>query len=219
MKTSTDKCSMIHIGILEDDPLRLVGFQSILDRVPDFQVTGMTVAEVVASQDVHIALLGNRSRMRFLETMARLKELRPDLRVVVTGTGMDDETILKALEYGAKGYVDEAAPTPDLVQAIHTVHRGSVWIPRRVISLFVGRCVDLLSRNSRPSCSTITYREKQVLQMLVEGRSNKEIGGPLRIGERTVKAHVAKLMRKVGVKNRIALSVHAINHSLVQHVS
>jgi DNA-binding NarL/FixJ family response regulator len=208
---------MIHVGILEDDPLRLVGFQSILDRVPDFQVTGMSVAEVIASQDIHIALLGNRSRMRFLETMARLKEVRSDLRVIVTGNGMDDETILKALEGGAKGYVDEAASTPDLVQAIYTVYRGSVWVPRRVISLFLERCVDLLRRNSRPNSSTITYREKQVLQMLVEGRSNKEIGGPLCIGERTVKAHVAKLMRKVGVKNRIALSVHAINHSLVPH--
>src|SRR3989442_14760487 len=60
-----------------------------------------------------------------------------------------------------------------------------------------------------------TDRETQVLKMLVEGRSNKEIGTPLGIGERTVKAHVAKLMRKVGVENRVALTVHAITHSLV----
>ena len=58
-------------------------------------------------------------------------------------------------------------------------------------------------------------REKEVLEMLVAGRSNKEIGAALGIEERTVKAHVAKLMRKVGVQNRIALSVHAITHSLV----
>ena len=58
-------------------------------------------------------------------------------------------------------------------------------------------------------------REKEVLEMLVAGRSNKEIGSALGIEERTVKAHVAKLMRKVGVQNRIALSVHAITHSLV----
>ena len=58
-------------------------------------------------------------------------------------------------------------------------------------------------------------REKEVLELLVAGRSNKEIGSPLGIGERTVKAHVAKLMRKVGVQNRIALSVHALTHSLV----
>ena len=62
---------------------------------------------------------------------------------------------------------------------------------------------------------TFTRREKEVLEMLVAGRSNKEIGSPLGIGERTVKAHVAKLLRKVGVQNRIALSVHVLTHSLV----
>jgi DNA-binding NarL/FixJ family response regulator len=63
--------------------------------------------------------------------------------------------------------------------------------------------------------ATFTDREKEVLELLIAGRSNKEIGSPLGIGERTVKAHVAKLMRKVGVQNRIALSVHALTHSLV----
>jgi len=62
---------------------------------------------------------------------------------------------------------------------------------------------------------TFTDREKEVLELLVAGRSNKEIGAVLGIEERTVKAHVAKLMRKVGVQNRIALSVHAITHNLV----
>lgn len=212
---SSVRRSIIHIGILEDDPLRLVGFQSILDRVPDFRVTAISAGEVATNQGVDLILLGNHSDMRLLETMATLKVVRPDLRLVVTGTGMHDETILKALACGAKGYVDEAAPTPNLVQAIYAVHRGSVWVPRRVMSIFIERSGDLLRRNSLTSSSTLTSREKQVLRMLVEGRSNKEIGDPLGIEVRTVKAHVAKMMRKVGVKNRIALSVHAINHSLV----
>ena len=62
---------------------------------------------------------------------------------------------------------------------------------------------------------TFTSREREVLELLVAGRSNKEIGSPLGIGERTVKAHVAKLLRKVGVQNRIALSIYALTHSLV----
>ena len=62
-----------------------------------------------------------------------------------------------------------------------------------------------------------TDRERQVLELLVGGSSNREIGNTLKIEERTVKAHVAKLMRKVGVQNRIALSIHAITHSLVRN--
>jgi DNA-binding NarL/FixJ family response regulator len=61
----------------------------------------------------------------------------------------------------------------------------------------------------------LTEREKEILGMLVTGRSNKEISAPLGIEERTVKAHVSKLMRKMGVDNRVALSVHAVTHSLV----
>jgi DNA-binding NarL/FixJ family response regulator len=65
------------------------------------------------------------------------------------------------------------------------------------------------------SRAIFTDRQKEVLELLVAGRSNKEIGYPLGIGERTVKAHVAKLMGKVGVQNRTALTVHALTHSLV----
>jgi DNA-binding NarL/FixJ family response regulator len=215
MQLSAIKRSIIHVGILEGNPLRLVGFQSILDRVRDLHVTASSVAEIASNQNIHIALLGNHSGQKFFETMTTLRVVRPDLRVVVTGTGIDDETILKAIACGAKGYVDEGAPTSDFAQAIYTVHHGSVWIPRGVMSMFIERSGDLLSRSPHPDRSTLTSREKQVLQMLVEGRSNKEIGSPLGIVERTVKAHVAKLMRKVGVKNRVALSVHAIHHSLV----
>jgi DNA-binding NarL/FixJ family response regulator len=128
---------------------------------------------------------------------------------------MDEETILKAIASGAMGYVDEAASPKELVQAVRSVNQGSVWAPRRVLSLFIER-VSSARRHIFPTRRvTVTDREKEVLKMLVAGRSNKEIGSPLGIEELTVKAHVAKLMRKVGVQNRVALSVHAIRHSLV----
>jgi DNA-binding NarL/FixJ family response regulator len=128
---------------------------------------------------------------------------------------MDDESILKALAGGAKGYVNEVAPTSELIQAIYAVNTGSVWVPRLVISKFIERTLDSTRGKSQFGCSAFTSREKEVLRMLVEGRSNKEIGDPLGIEERTVKAHVSKLMRKVGVTNRIALSMHAVHHEQV----
>jgi DNA-binding NarL/FixJ family response regulator len=213
MKGSSVNAPNICISLLESDPLRVVGFLSILDRVPGFQVTAMSVSEIVANRGVDIVVIGNRSP-RFFETMAQLKSSCPKVRVVVTGRDADDETVLKAIVYGAKGYVDEAAPATALVQAIHTVHQGSIWGSRRVLSMFIDRSGDLL-RNRQAVSPSITSREMQVLGMLVEGRSNKEIGVPLGIEERTVKAHVAKLMRKVGARNRISLSVEAIKHSLV----
>jgi DNA-binding NarL/FixJ family response regulator len=147
--------------------------------------------------------------------MAGLKAARPDLRIIVTGAGADDETILKAIAAGAKGYIDEAAPPSDFAMALRIVNQGSVWAPRRVLSTFIERVSTNPGRIFPAGRVTFTDREKEVLELLVAGRSNKEIGSVLGIEERTVKAHVAKLMRKVGVQNRIALSVHAITNSLV----
>ena len=111
--------------------------------------------------------------------------------------------------------MDEAAGPKEFVQAIRIVHQGSVWAPRKVLSMFIERVSSAPGRIFPAGRVAFTDREKEVLEMLVAGRSNKEIGSALGIEERTVKAHVAKMMRKVGVQNRIALSVHAITHSLV----
>jgi DNA-binding NarL/FixJ family response regulator len=144
-----------------------------------------------------------------------LKATNPFARIIVTGSGLDEETILKTIASGAKGYVDTAALPSDFVQAIRIVSQGSVWAPRRVLSMFIERVSSLPGHNVPTGHATFTNREQEVLEMLVSGHSNKEIGAPLGIGERTVKAHVGKLMHKIGVQNRIALSVHAITHSLV----
>ena len=182
---------------------------------PEFELISASLPDISTLQDIDLILLGNRSGQNLFDLMASLKATRPDLRIIVTGSGMDEETILKAIASGAKGYVDEAASPAEFVQAIRIVNQGSVWAPRRVLSMFIERVTSAPGRIFPAGRVTFTDREKEVLEMLVAGRSNKEIGSALGIEERTVKAHVAKLMRKVGVQNRIALSVHAITHSLV----
>src|SRR5260370_41152485 len=144
-----------------------------------------------------------------------MKSGGPDRRIMVTGRGGEDESALNAIAAGAKGYVDEAASPAEFIQALRIVNQGSVWAPRRVLSTFIERVSSSPGRIFPAGRVTFTDREKEVLEMLVAGRSNKEIGSALGIEERTVKAHVAQLMRKVGVQDRIAPSGHAITHSLV----
>lgn len=215
MKAAMVKKSHIRIAVVESDPLRFVGFRALFDAETDLELLSATVADLSNRQDVDLVLLGSRNGQNLFDVMASLKAARPDLRIIVTGTGADDETILKAIAAGAKGYVDEAASPAEFVQAIRMVNQGSVWAPRRVLSIFIERVTSSPGRIFPAGRVTFTDREKEVLELLVAGRSNKEIGAALGIEERTVKAHVAKLMRKVGVQNRIALSVHAITHSLV----
>ena len=212
---ATAKKPLIRVAVVESDPLRFVGFRALFDSEPDFELVSASLSDISSQQNIDLVLLGNRNGQNLFDLMASLKATRPDLRIIVTGAGMDEETILKAIASGAKGYVDEAASASEFVQAIRVVNQGSVWAPRHVLSMFIERVSSSPGRIFPAGRVTFTDREKEVLEMLVAGRSNKEIGAALGIEERTVKAHVAKLMRKVGVQNRIALSVHAITHSLV----
>jgi len=215
MKPAPAKKPRIKIAVVESDPLRFVGFRALFDSETDLDISAASLTELATNGAMDLVLLGSRNGQNLFDAMAGLKAQRPDLRIIVTGSGADDETILKALAAGAKGYVDEAASPNEFVQAIRMVNQGSVWAPRRVLSIFIERVTAAPGRIFPAGRVTFTDREKEVLELLVAGRSNKEIGSALGIEERTVKAHVAKLMRKVGVQNRIALSVHAITHSLV----
>jgi DNA-binding NarL/FixJ family response regulator len=211
MKVNRVDSPIIRIAVLEEDPLRLAGFRAILNAVPDFRLTAMSVSEIAMTPGIHVVLLSNYSDVKFVDTMADLRAFCPHLRALVIGSGMDEQLILKALTCGAKGYVDETAAVSSLVQAIYGVFGGSVWAPRYILSALIERSSELLSRNYQAKPAKLTCREQEVLTMLVEGRSNKEIGNPLRIRERTVKAHISKLMRKMGARNRIALCVAAIS--------
>jgi DNA-binding NarL/FixJ family response regulator len=207
----------VKIAVVESDPLRFIGFRALFDSEPDMDLVSASASDIASNADADLILLGSRGNQNLFDVMAGLKATRPDLRILVTGAGADDEMILKALAAGAKGYVDEAASPSEFAMAIRIVNQGSVWAPRRVLSTFIERVTASPGRIFPAGRVSFTDREKEVLELLVAGRSNKEIGTSLGIEERTVKAHVAKLMRKVGVQNRIALSVHAITHSLVSN--
>jgi len=200
---------LIRIALVESDPLRVVGFRTLFESVSGFELVPASLSDICGLRSIDLVLLSNCSVQNLVDLMAGLKATSPDLRIIVTGSG-DEETILHALVAGAKGYVHEAASAEEFVQAARVVSQGSVWAPRHVFSMFIERVSSAPAGSFPAGRATFTVREKEVLELLVAGRSNKEIGSPLGIGERTVKAHVAKLMRKVGVQNRIALSVHAL---------
>jgi DNA-binding NarL/FixJ family response regulator len=214
MKIKESAKSCMHVAVVESDPLRFAGFKAVLDSESDLRVTPISLSEIGGAQDIDVVLVGGSNGQNVFQRVEALKAIRSDLRIIVTGSGISDDIVLNALACGAKGYVDEAAPVRTLVKAIRVVAAGLIWASRPVLSMFV-------DRSSHTACAApsgrgnVTSREKEVLGLLVEGRSNKEIGRSLNIEERTVKAHVSKLMHKTGVQNRIMLSVHAITHSLV----
>jgi len=205
----------IKIGLLEFEPLRVAGLLSIFEAAPQYEVLATDMKDILANKSIDLVLFGLQPPESF-ERLARLRAERPSLRLIVVGSLRDDETIINAIAVGAKGYVENQATPEQLLQAIEVVLSGSIWAPRRVLSKFVDRMLQFSAKPVRRHTSQFTEREQQVLRLLVAARSNREIAETLGIEARTVKAYVKTLMAKVGVDNRVALSLHAASAALVE---
>lgn len=204
---------IIRVAVVENDPLRSVGFQTLLGSVDDLDLAHASPSDFACLKNCDVLILGRHDEISLLSTIKSLKESIPLARIIVVGKALTDQVVLDALASGAKGYLTDTSSLEDLVRAIRVVNQGLVWASRRVVGLFVERCSKPAKHMKANLC--FTDREKDVLRLLIGGRSNREIAVPLGIEIRTVKAHIAALMRKVGVRNRIALCSYALNHSLL----
>jgi DNA-binding NarL/FixJ family response regulator len=207
--------SRLRVALLETEPIRVQGFITLFQDHPRIEFVFFELAQFLADQEFKLALVGLHGDSLPLPLVATIHGLRPDVRLVVMGPPADDEMILQAITAGAKAYLEASATPLQVEQAIEIVSQGSIWAPRRVLSIFVDRATKT-SRSTTPAATQFTARETEVLKLLVAARSNREIARNLGIEERTVKAHVAKLMRKVGVENRIALSIYAVTNAIVK---
>lgn len=203
--------SRIKVAVLGYDPLRLVGLRAVLESEGKFSVHEIDPTELGLPLPAEIVLVGSHGIGSVLDAIAAVRSLKPDVKIILTGTSTSDEAMLRAISAGVKGYLDEAAPAEDYIKALRIVNEGSIWAPRRVLAKFVER---VIANPKKVTTHTLSDRERQVLELLVAGRTNKEIGAELGIEERTVKLHVSRLMRKAGVDNRIALSVYAVTKLL-----
>ena len=204
----------LRVALLEPEPIRVQGFVTLFQDHPRIEFVVFELPQFLADQEFKLALIGLHGDKLPLPLVGTIHGMRPDVRLVVMGPDADDEVILQAITAGAKAYLEASASPQQVEQAIMIVNQGSIWAPRRILSIFVDRATKP-SRSAVPSLAQFTVRETEVLQLLVAARSNREIARTLGIEERTVKAHVAKLMRKVGVENRIALSIYAVTNSIV----
>jgi DNA-binding NarL/FixJ family response regulator len=179
MKPTLAKRPLIRIAVVGSDPLQFVGFQAVFHSERDFELICSSPSDVETQHNIDLVLLGDRSGENLFDVMAILKKTRPNLRIIVVGSAMEDEAILNAIAFGAKGYADATASPAEFVQAIRTVSEGSVWVSRRILSMLIERVNSSPRRLFHGDGPSFTGREIQVLEFLVGGRSNKEIGDAL----------------------------------------
>ncbi len=168
--------------------------------------------EMLRDNALGVMILGACAESTLQQLMATVRVYRGDVRIIVISSATTEESILKVIAAGAKGHLHAGASRVEILQAIQIVARGSVWAPRRVLSILIERLTN--STPARDSGNTVlTKREREVLELLIAGQPNKEIARALHIDPQTVKAYVGRLMRKVGVKSRTALTMHAVENA------
>jgi DNA-binding NarL/FixJ family response regulator len=211
----------IRVGLMTDEPIRLEGLTSIFEEhaqegyAPLLPVTG-SMDELLTGSTLEYLVVDLNSSSLGLETLNAIRRVRPDIRLIVIGPAGNDETVMEAIIAGARGYLDLTAGPEIVRKAIEVVINGSIWAPRRLLSRLIDRMLAVSDASPASSTPHLTARERQVLELILMAHSNREIGRQLGIEERTVKAHVGRLMRKTGVENRIELSMRALESSMVQ---
>jgi DNA-binding NarL/FixJ family response regulator len=208
----------IQIGLVSDEPIWIEGIAAIFDQRPQeghAQLTPVTgsIEELLAVPTLRYMVVDLNASSNSLKTLAAIRSVRPDIRPIVIGP-KDEELVIDAIVAGARAYLDSAAVPETVLQAIQVVVSGSIWAPRQLLSRLIDRLLSVPNSSPVDAGPRLTSRERQVLDLILAAHSNREIGRQLGIEERTVKAHVGRLLRKTGADNRIELSIRALNRSL-----
>jgi len=202
------------VGVVALDPLRLAGLQSIIEGRPETVSRAMRFEEAIAAADLRIVLLDSACVGNLPEALMRFRRERRDVRVIVLGDRLGPKQVQAVIAAGAKGYLSGTAEEEEIRNAIQVVLEGSVWAPPQVLA----RLIEAGGVTSPPGEATflerMTQREREVLRLLMEGQSNRQIAETLGIEQVTVKAHLGRMLRKARVKNRIELTIRAMADGL-----
>ena len=214
------------LGVLiaDDQALMRAGFRMILEAEPDLEVVGeaTTGHEAVAEAGrlrPDVVLMDVRMpEMDGIEATRRLLDGNGDTKVVMLTTFDMDEYVYEALRAGASGFLVKDVPPEQLIAGIRSVASGDALlapsVTQRLIQEFVRRPPDGI-RTPSPELSGLTAREVEVLRMMARGLSNGEIASELFVSETTVKTHVAHLLSKLGVRDRVQAVVFAYDSGVV----
>jgi two-component system, NarL family, response regulator len=206
------KAATLRILIADDHPVVREGLAAIFNHRDDMTVVaqasnGREAVEQYFKHLPDVALLDLRMpEMSGVEAIVEIRKRHPAARLVVLTTFDRDEDIFRALQAGAKAYFLKDAPREDLVACVRSVHCGKTVIPPAIAAKLA----------EHMSTDTLTSRELEVLRVMAEGKSNKEIASALGISEGTVKSHVNAIMRKLDASDRTQAVTVALKHGLLQ---
>lgn len=210
---------MIRVLLAEDHHLVRAGLRALLDPLPDIEVVaeagdGREALALLKSRPADVVILDiSMPGMNGLEAAARMADEAPATKVVILTMHSNEEYVLRALRAGVAGFLLKDAGTAELEGAIRSVVRGETYlspgVSKKVVEGYLGR-----SENAHP-LDSLTPRQREVLQLIAEGYSTKQIAGLLGVGVKTIETHRTQLMDRLGIHEIAGLVRYAVRVGLV----
>jgi DNA-binding NarL/FixJ family response regulator len=209
------------ILVADDHPIVRSGLRKLLDAQPDLEVAaeaedGAEAVEKALAEDVQLAILDvSMPRMTGIQAAAELSKRKPELRLLMLSMYDSEQFLFEALRAGASGYVLKSSADTDIVEACRATMRGESYLyPSAVATLvrdYVGR-----GRADGEDFDVLTPRELEVLKLIAEAQTSKEIAAALFISVKTVERHRQNILDKLGMRDRVELTRYAIRRGLIQ---
>ncbi len=216
--------SSLSILLVDDHEVVRLGLRSLLDHHPGFEVVGEASAEAEAVEKalelqpdlilMDIRLAGGSGVDACQQIMLEL----PETKVVMLTSFAEDEMLFAAIRAGASGYVLKQVGSNDLIRAIEAASRGEATLDPSLTQRVFSEIRHSIQKEEAAAFGDLTAQEMQVLALIAEGKTNREIATALFLSEGTVRNYVSSILSKLGVSNRAEAAAYAIQHHLADYL-
>jgi DNA-binding NarL/FixJ family response regulator len=209
------------ILIADDFPVVRSGLRRLLDAKPDLEVVaeaadGHEAVEIALKEDIHLAILDvSMPRMTGIQAAAELHKRKPEIRLLMLSMHDSEQFLFEALKAGASGYVLKSGADTDIVDACRAAMRGESFLYPSAVTKLVRDYVERGGRGEE-QFDVLTPRELEVLKLIAEAHTSKEIAKLLFISIKTVERHRQNILDKLGMRDRVELTRYAIRRGLIQ---
>ena len=211
----------MRILIVDDHGVLRAGLRSLLNAEPDLQVVGeaadgRTGLRLAAELNPDLVLMDiSMPGMSGIQITRQLKETQPNIRVLILTLHEDESLLREAIRAGASGYILKQAVEAELTSAIRAVGRGDLYIHPAMTRALLKDVSPLLASEENPT-EPLSPRELEVLRLVAQGHTNRQVAETLHLSVRTVESHRANLMNKLGLSSPAQLVRYAIEHGLLE---
>jgi len=213
---------MIRIILAEDHAVMRRGLRLVLEEQKDFQVVGEAgdgreAVALVESLKPDVAVLDiTMPNMNGIEAARQISAKQPGVSIVVLSMHSDEGYVLRALKAGARGYLLKESPEADLIHAIRSVSQGKAFFSPAVSRMLVEDYVrQLQDKDIEDSYELLTQRERELLQLIAEGKSNKDVANMLNLSLYTVETHRGNIMEKLNLHSVPELILYAVRKGVI----